>query len=115
MKIVVRVTLCLALFLAASASFAQSDDGGGVFNMEGISDGCGSTMNADQCMWGDGSDTSGGNYYYCSAKGSWGQSCQASITDNDSHMVYCQPVSRSAKCYCDPVTFKTSGNCGWIK
>jgi len=48
--------LLVALFLLVTpAAFAQSD--GEVFNMEGISDGCGDTMNADQCMFGDSSWT----------------------------------------------------------
>jgi hypothetical protein len=45
--------LLVALFLLVTpAAFAQNFDDG-VFNMEGISDGCSGTMNADQCMFGD--------------------------------------------------------------
>lgn len=114
MKIVVRVILCLVLLLTATAAFARPDDDG-PFSLEGISDGCGSTMNADQCMWGDGSDMSGGNYYFCSAGRQWGQKCQAAMQDLSTTIVYCQAVERTAKCYCDDVTHKVSGNCNYVK
>jgi hypothetical protein len=43
-------SLIVALFLLVTpAAFAQFD-GGDVMNMQGISDGCGATMNADECM-----------------------------------------------------------------
>jgi len=44
--------LFVFILLAAPAAFAQVD-GGGIDNMDGISDGCGATMNADECMFGD--------------------------------------------------------------
>jgi hypothetical protein len=43
--------LALVVLLVTPAAFAQVD---GADNMTGISDGCGATMNADQCMFGDG-------------------------------------------------------------
>ena len=58
MRVFVRLFL-VALFLTVTpAAFAQVlGDGADTFNLEGISDGCGSTMNADQCMFGDSSWT----------------------------------------------------------
>jgi len=114
MRIIIRVTLCLVLFLSATAAFAQFD-GDGADNKDGISDGCGATMNADQCMWSDGSDMSGGNYYFCSAGRTWGQKCQAAMQDLSTGVVYCQAVERSAKCFCDDVTHKVSGTCNYVK
>jgi hypothetical protein len=54
MRLMVKVLLALGILLAAPAVFAQvAGDGSEVYSMEGISDGCGSTMNADDCMFGD--------------------------------------------------------------
>jgi hypothetical protein len=114
MRNVFRVLFCLAMFLTATAALAQVVDGGGgeVQDMNGISDGCGDTMNADQCFW---SPSSGGNYGYCDAYGRKGQLCQASNKDLFSGGTYCDSVSRSANCYCDPVTKKASGTCTYYK
>jgi len=43
--------LLVALFLLVTpAAFAQVFGGDDVFSMQGISDGCGDTMSADECM-----------------------------------------------------------------
>jgi hypothetical protein len=115
MRVFVRVLFVLALLLNATSAFAQFD-GDGVDNKDGLSDGCGATMNVDQCMWGDGADsTASGQYYYCAASGSFGGTCIAAMTDNSTGIVYCQRVSRSAKCQCDDVTHKVSGTCTYQK
>jgi hypothetical protein len=51
MRLTTKVLLALVILLATPAAFAQvSGDDPGVFSVEGISDGCGDTMNADECM-----------------------------------------------------------------
>lgn len=42
--------LLFVMLFGAPAALAQSDDGSLTFNAAGISDGCGDTMNADECM-----------------------------------------------------------------
>lgn len=68
MRIPLLVVITLAVFLLAGSAFAQSN-GDGVFNEQGISDGCGDTMNPDECMFGDsaggGGSGSGGGCSYC--------------------------------------------------
>jgi hypothetical protein len=50
--------LWIAVFvLAAPIAFAQIDPGDGPDNMQGIGDGCGGTMSADDCMFGAGTTT----------------------------------------------------------
>lgn len=50
MRFAVMALLALVILLITPAAFAQVD---GSDNLIGISDGCGATMNADQCMFGD--------------------------------------------------------------
>jgi hypothetical protein len=47
----------LIVLFIAPAAFAQIDPGDGIDNMTGISDGCGDTMNPDDCMFSDTSST----------------------------------------------------------
>ena len=49
MRLLANTVLVLIILLAAPSLFAQVD-GGGVDNVEGISDGCAGTMNPDECM-----------------------------------------------------------------
>lgn len=59
MRSLIKVLLILTVLAVAPSVFAQmvGDDSTLVFNMQGISDGCGATMNADECMFGDSSWT----------------------------------------------------------
>jgi hypothetical protein len=57
MRVLMKSMIVALFFLVTPAVFGQLSDGGDVFNMQGISDGCGATMNADQCMFGDSSWT----------------------------------------------------------
>lgn len=51
MRVLIRFLFVALLFLVTPSVFGQVfDDGGLVLNREGISDGCGDTMNADACM-----------------------------------------------------------------
>jgi hypothetical protein len=53
MRFLAKALFALSLLLVTPSVFAQAaGDGGDVYSMEGISDGCGSTMNADECMFG---------------------------------------------------------------
>ena len=52
MRFLANALFVLVVLLCAPAVFAQVD-GGGVDNMDGIGDGCGATMNPDECMFGD--------------------------------------------------------------
>jgi len=57
MRLTEKVLFALVILMATPAAFAQLlGDGGDVYNVEGISDGCGDTMSADECMFGTGSD-----------------------------------------------------------
>jgi hypothetical protein len=107
MRVFVRLLICVVISLGATAAFAQSDSTD-VFAVDGISDGCGDTMNGEECFW---SDMSGGDYGYCEAWAKSGQQCQAAVRDIDTRVAYCDSVSRTAKCYCDKDTFRTSGTC----
>jgi hypothetical protein len=51
MRFLTKGLLVLVILLAAPAAFAQVFGDGDVYNKEGISDGCGDTMNADECMF----------------------------------------------------------------
>lgn len=66
MRITLLLLVALALLFISNSARAQSA-GDGTFNAEGISDGCGDTMNPDECMFGD-SGAGGG--------GSWSPGCQ---------------------------------------
>jgi hypothetical protein len=55
MRHFIKLFCAFVILSAAPALYAQSDGGTLVYNLAGISDGCGDTMNADECM---GSDTS---------------------------------------------------------
>src|SRR5258706_8951673 len=56
MRVFTRLLFVMLFLLVTPAAFAQVlGDGGDVFSVEGISDGCGSTINADECMFGDSS------------------------------------------------------------
>ena len=51
MRVFTRLLFVVLFLLVTPAVFAQVfGDGGDVFNKDGISDGCGDTMNADECM-----------------------------------------------------------------
>jgi len=53
-----RLLLITLFLLVTPAAFAQVfGDGSDVFSVEGISDGCSGTMNADECMFSDSSWT----------------------------------------------------------
>ncbi len=60
MRTLIKMLLVIVVLMVAPAVFAQVD-GDGVESMDGISDGCSGTMNADQCMFGD----SGWTATYC--------------------------------------------------
>ncbi|MEA2337823.1 MAG: hypothetical protein QOE82_1830 [Thermoanaerobaculia bacterium] len=65
MRIPFLVFIALALVCLTGSAFAQSS-GDDVFNVEGISDGCGDTMNPDECMFGDsGGGGGGGSTFGC--------------------------------------------------
>jgi len=70
MRIPLLVVVVLALLFLSSSAFAQSA-GDGPDNMEGLGDGCGATMNPDECMFGDsgggGGSGSAGGCSYCYA------------------------------------------------
>jgi hypothetical protein len=55
MRIAIRVFIVLVVLLSTPAVFAQVDTG--VDALQGISDGCGDTMNPDDCMFSDSSTT----------------------------------------------------------
>jgi hypothetical protein len=57
MRIFTRSLIVVLFLLATPAAFAQALDTGDTFNLQGVSDGCGTTMNVDECMFGDSSWT----------------------------------------------------------
>lgn len=70
---------------------------------------CDGTMDPDQCMW---SPMGGqnGNFYYCSAKGSWGGKCTDYVR-LQSGSSGCANVTYQAHCNCDPTKKVASGMC----
>jgi hypothetical protein len=98
--------LVLAVFLLLCAAPAYCAD-----NL-----GCGADMTGAQCLAGNSADNniqgmSGTNYLSCFAVGRWYQTCQESFPTGVPGVSECVSVQRSAKCFCDENTKRTSGLC----
>src|SRR5436305_10243474 len=70
MRLTVKVLLALVILLAAPSVFAQlAGDGSDTYSVAAISDGCGDTMNADECMFGSDSSSMICKKAYCPSCG----------------------------------------------
>lgn len=94
---VLYFVLLLTLCIYSSTGFSQSSCG-----PLGDPSSCGPIPQPDP--------TGGGNYYACSANGSWGQQCQALVL-NESFARECASVWRNGYCDCNPRTLKVTGSC----
>jgi hypothetical protein len=104
MKALLLVSLTIIALAVAVPAFAQAD------NVVVNPDPCQGTMNIDTCMWSDSPMADGGgNYSVCYAFKAQRQMCQASVTDNNTHVASCQSVTYNASCQCTNLVVK--GTC----